>query len=345
MAFRKRAGLLAFLAIAALCSGPAAARTLAQRILAPDYAPTEETSAREDIIAAVGDALWNERFDELEQMAAVFRRDKARTPSGRWRLSLFYEGLRLYQERMPMDAKSPIHSWRAAFPDSAAARIGHAVMLVEEAWKIRGKGFARTVEDKNWAPFHDTVERARMDLMQSKSLAAGDPHWYATMAEIATLQGWPDADFDALLHEAMDREPTYTDTYFEAGNRALPKWGGSADKLEKLARDVLERTRAIEGSALYTRIYWSAANSGYKDDLFEESAVDWAEMSKGMDDVLARYPSQWNLNHFAHFACLAGDYEKALALMARIQDQPMTELWGGASSFYACKWWAGLTSW
>lgn len=340
MRLRQLAGLLALLVLAATTSNPVSARTLAQKILAPDYAPTDESAAREDVIAAVGDSLWNERFEELERMAEVFRRDKPRTPSGRWRLSLFYEGLRLYEERMEMDAKSPIHGWLAAYPQSAAARIGYAVMLMEEAWKIRGKGYTRTVDDKNWAPFYAMVERARTELMQSKSLAAGDPHWYATMAEIATLQAWDDSDFDALLHEAMDREPTYTDTYFEAGNRALPKWHGSSQKLEKLARDVLERTRAIEGSALYTRIYWSAASSGYKDDLFEKSAVDWAEMSKGMDDVLARYPSQWNINHFAHFACLAGDYAKALQMIRRIEGEPMTELWGGAWSYYRCKWWA-----
>ena len=338
MTLKKFVGLLAVLAVAVLGGDPAAARTLAERILAPGYAPTEEASAREDIIAAVGDSLWNERFDELETMAEVFRRDKVKTPSGRWRLSVFYEGLRLYQERTEMDDKSPIHDWIAAYPGSATARIGYAVMLVEEAWRIRGKGFASSVDDENWEPFYEMVERAHTVLMEHKQLAAGDPHWYATMAEVATLQGWDDYRFDALLREAMDRELTYTDTYFEAGNRALPKWHGSAKKLEKLARYVLERTRAIEGSALYTRIYWSAANSGYKDALFEKSAVEWAEMSKGMDDILARHPSQWNINHFAHFACLAGDYEKALALMARIRDQPMTELWGGAPSYYACKW-------
>lgn len=344
MTLKRLIGLLALLVIAAMAGNAATARTLAQKILAPDYAPTDEVAAREDIIAAVGDSLWNERFDELETMAEVFRRDKPRTPSGRWRLSLFYEGLRLYQERTPMEADSPIHGWIAAHPASAAARVGYAVMLMEEAWKIRGKGYARTVADESWAPFHAKVERARLELTQFKSLAAGDPHWYATMAEIATLQGWDDSEFDALLREAMDRELTYTDTYFEAGNRALPKWHGSAEKLEKLARDVLERTRAIEGSALYTRIYWSAANSGYKDSLFEKSAVDWAEMSKGMDDVLARYPSQWNINHFAHFACLAGDYEKAREMIERIEHQPMMELWGGAWSYYGCKWWAELTS-
>jgi uncharacterized protein DUF4034 len=343
MRLRRFARLLALLVLAATTGDPAAARTLAQEILAPGYAPIDESGAHEDIVAAVSDSLWNERFDELEQMAKVFRRDKARTPSGIWRLSVFYEGLRLYDERTSMEADSPIHGWLAAYPKSAAAHIGYATMLVEEAWKIRGKGFANTVADENWAPFHKMVERARTELVQSKYLADGDPHWYATMAEIATIQGWEDSEFDALLHEAMASELTYTDTYFEAGNRAMPKWGGGAKKLERLARDVLERTRAIEGSALYTRIYWLAANAGYEDDLFEKSAVDWAEMSKGMDDILARYPSQWNINNFAHFACLAGDYEKALALMKRIQFQPMVELWGGVSSYYACKWWAELT--
>jgi hypothetical protein len=135
----------------------------------------------------------------------------------------------------------------------------------------------------------------------------------------------------------------YYSTYFEITNRNLPKWGGTADKVDRVAREAVERTRATDGTGLYARIYWFAYNGQYSDDLFEDSAVDWTEMSQGMDDILARYPSQYNINHFAHFACLAGDYSKARELMARIKYQPMIELWGGLFSYYSCKLWAELT--
>ncbi|HEX6118802.1 MAG TPA: hypothetical protein VFZ03_05065 [Dongiaceae bacterium] len=316
----------------------AAGRTLADMVLSGIISPTDEVGHREDIMAAVENSLRNKRYDELETLANTFRGQKLRTPSGRWRLSLFYGGLRRYQERLPENQDPPVGEWLAAYPSSPAAHIGYATMLVEKAWKIRGKGYASTVDEEDWTPFRETVERARQYLLQYKSVAAIDPNWYATMAEVGTIQGWSDADYDALLREAFDREPTYTDTYFEAANRDLPKWGGNAEKVEKLAREAEERTRTTDGSGLYTRIYWS----DYGDDLFTASAVDWAEMKRGMDDILARYPTQWNISHFAYFACLAGDYTKALEMMDRIEYQPMTEIWGGLFSYYRCKLWAEL---
>jgi hypothetical protein len=338
MILRQFLGLLTLLLFVAISGQPAAARTLAEMILSGKISSTDEVGAREDIMAAVADSLRNKRFDELEALANTFRSQKLRTPSGRWMLSLFYAGLRRYQEHLPEDQDPPLDEWIAAYPDSPAARIGYAAMLLEKAWKIRGKGYASTVDDENWPAFRETVERARQYLTQYKSISAMDPNWYDTMAEVGTIQGWSDTEYGALLREAFDREPTYTDTYFEAANRDLPKWGGNAQKVEKLAREAVARTRTTDGAGLYTRIYWSA----YQDALFTESAIDWAEMKQGMDDVLAHYPSQWNINHFAYFACLAGDYTKALQMMNRIKYQPMTELWGGLFSYYSCKWRAKL---
>lgn len=344
MTLRFLVGWLVVLGFLTFSGQPVVARTLAESILSDQYSPRDEYAAREDIMAAVQDSLWNRRFEELEAMADAFRTQKVRTPSGRWRLSLFYAGLSRFQESMPENAQSLVDAWIAAYPQSSAAHIGYAVMLLSEAWTLRGKGFASTVDDSAWEPFHATVEHARKYLMAHKALAAGDPHWYVAMAEIATIQGWPDAEFDALLREAFDREPSYTDTYFEATNRNLPKWGGNAEKVERFAREAVDRTKATEGFGLYARIYFSAWNSQYGEDLFEESAIDWTTMSKGIDDVLARYPSQWNINHFAYFACLAGDYGKALDLMERIEYQPMTHIWGGWLSYFRCKWWAELVA-
>jgi hypothetical protein len=333
MTLRRFLGPLVFVVFIAISGQAIAVRTLAGMILAGITSSTDEVGHREDIMAAVANSLQNKRFDELEALADMFRSQKQRTPSGRWRLSLFYQGLKRYQQDLPPDQDPPLDGWIAAYPGSSAARIGYATMLLEKAWNIRGRGYASTVDEENWAPFRTTVERARQYLLKFKSMAAMDPNWYTTMAEVGTMQGWSDTEYDALLREAFDREPTYTDTYFEAANRALPKWGGSAQKVEKLAREAEQRTRATDGSGLYTRIYWAT----YYEDLFTNSAVDWAEMKQGMDDILARYPTQWNISHFAFFACLGGDYTKALEMVDRIEYQPMTEIWGGLFSYYRCK--------
>ena len=323
--------------------GPAEAKTLAEKILANEFSTTKEQGVRDEIMAAVGDSLWNRRFDELEAMAAAFHARDARTPSGLWKLNYFYEGLRRFQKYMPRDPDRQIDGWLAAKPESAAAHIGYAVMTLEQAWEIRGTGYASTVEPENWKPFHDAVERAGQHLMEYKAIADGDPHWYDAMLEVATLQSWDDAAFDALLHEGLDKEPLYYDLYFHATNRNLPKWGGSAEKVEVLARDALTRTRATEGSALYARIYWSADGGHYRGRLFKDSAVDWEEMRAGVDDVLARYPDQWNINNFARFACLAQDADKTYELIARIAGEPDPAVWGYGSLFERCKSWSTPT--
>ena len=342
MKLRQIVGFSTLLIFAVINAQPSGAETLAEEILSRKFTHRDELAARGDIILAVGDSLRGGRFVELERLAELFRSEKARLPSGRWSLAFFYIGLRQAYERAPQETEEHIESWIQAYPDSASAHIGYAEILLANAWQIRGIGFAETVEEKNWQPFHETVARAAQYLTRHKAIAASDPQWYAAMAEVGTIQGWSDRVYDELLGEAFDREPLYDETYSEATNRNLPKWGGGADKIEKFARESAERTRATEGSGRYTRIYWTAATGQYGEELFDESSVDWTEMSKGMDDILARYPSQYNINHFAHFACLAGDYSKALELMERIKYQPMAELWGGPLSYYSCKLWAEL---
>lgn len=342
----KRLGriLVSLALVAALPGFVAADSTYADWLLSDRYASYSEHSTRQDIFAAVEDSLWNKRFDKLEALAQKFRREKSRTPSGLWKLSFFYEGVkRFYRGASSSGSTDPegtIKSWLNAYPNSATSHIAYAAMLNARAWEVRGTGYVSTVPKEAWKPLKEVVERAFVALQQSKEVAASDPQWYTEMAEIATFQDWPIDKFSALIDEALDREPLYFDTYFAAVNRYLPKWGGNADMVERFARAAVERTREAEGSALYARIYWSASGGQYRDDLFEDSLADWAEMSRGIDDVVAKYPDRWNLSHFAYFACLAGDYAKALDLMNRVQGDVLTEPWGGWFGYYRCRWWA-----
>jgi len=64
-------------------------------------------------------------------------------------------------------------------------------------------------------------------------------------------------------------------------------------------------------------------------------------MSKGIDDVLAKYPDQWNINNFAFFSCLAEDKAKSREIISKIQGGPISLAWFNDMRFYnACKKWA-----
>lgn len=340
--------LSALLVLLFTSTAASAVGTYADQILQDSYRSPDETSFRADIYAAVGDALWNKRFNKLEALADRFRNSKTRTPSGLWELGFYYEGVRRFYREVAStgsgDADRFLREWLEAYPDSPTPRIALAVGLIERAWIIRGTGYASTVSSASWKPFKETVEQARQALLQSKEVSALDPHWYTAMAEVGMLQSWSLDEFSALIDEALDREPLYFDTYFVAVNRYLPKWGGNTLLVEEFARQAVARTRGTEGSALYARVYWSASGGQYRDDIFEDSLADWAEMSRGIDDVVAAYPDRWNLNHFAHFACLAGDYTKMLELLDRTEGPILEEAWGSSLSYFSCKLWGELVA-
>ena len=187
-------------------------------------------------------------------------------------------------------------------------------------------------------PFYEGISQAYYHLEASKAVASQDPNWYAQMADVAKAQGWPKPRFDALIDEGLDRYPGYYSIYFSAVGFYAPKWHGSDREIEALARAAIERSP--DGIAMYARIYWFASEVQYGDDLFTDSDVAWGDMKAGLDQVLASYPSQWNINHFARFACLARDRGKTQELMARIEGEPAPAVWEPGDSFERCKSWA-----
>ncbi len=50
-------------------------------------------------------------------------------------------------------------------------------------------------------------------------------------------------------------------------------------------------------------------------------------MRAGIEDVLAQYPNQWNIENFTFFACLANDAEMTKALLSQMDGEPIIRAW------------------
>lgn len=315
-------------------------------LLASANALCQELDERAAIWKQTLAALEGGDFAALEKQAARFRQERTRTSSGIWKLSLFYAAVGNFfdtNERGDAywsDRGKTVDNWVKAYPTSPTARIAYAQWLLNYAWSYRGSTYANSVKPENWAPFHAGTESARAYLEKHKKIAAVDPQWYKTMETVAARQSWPDDKFQALLDEALTRHPQFYEIYFAAVTFYSPKWGGDAMAIETFARMAVERTRAQEGNGLYARIYWYASQAQYDDRLFTESLARWSTMRAGIDDVLKTYPDEWNIQNFAHFACLARDQEKTLELMARIREPAYPNVWEDEDSFQRCRTWA-----
>lgn len=309
-------------------------------------APTSEYMARQVIKDETASLFHTGNFRALDRLARQYREHGDRTSSGLWKLTLYYGGLAsipnqsVADENYWKDLESKALRWVSFSPDSPAPHLFYAGILRSHGWSYRGTGYSNEVRQQDWKPFYEYVAKARKYLETHKKVASKDPHWYEMMIDIATAEGWSREDFNSLVDEATGRHPYFYQIYFSAINYLTPKWHGSKEQIEAFAKDAVRITRKKEGESLYARIYWVASQSNYGNSLFTDSKVVWSEMSKSIDDVLKRYPDQWNINNFAHFACLAGDAPKAMQLISKIEGKPIMDVWKSLSTFNQCLEWS-----
>ncbi|MFC5570888.1 hypothetical protein ACFPN1_12535 [Lysobacter yangpyeongensis] len=319
---------------------------------ASEWSNLPELEARKFIQARAAEDFRSGRMAEIDARMAQLVRDSTRTSSGLWVSGLYYGGLRSavitdtpQTDEMLGVLEQRTLEWTRQRPHSAVARVLHAQVIVRRAWRIRGGGYAYTVPDDAWAPFHAGLRRAEAYLEQEKAVAAAVPDYYLALAEIAKALGKPRRDIDALLAECDRRYPGYYPLYFEILNYLLPKWHGDAAEIERFARDAVRRTQAFEGDSMYARIYWFAAQGDFRNDLFWSTNARWDLMKRGFEDVVARYPDQWNYQNYAHFACEADDTRTLTTLMSRFVKPPMlAAAWSGGIGLAECERRAGRQS-
>jgi hypothetical protein len=297
-------------------------------------------------ISQKGHALFeDERFAELEALAEDYRAHGSRTSSGLWKIGILHNGIEEVDGKNRDDkywsalmAKSA--RWIAAFPQSPTARIAHASFLSSHAWAVRGGGWSRDVPKDDWPPFHRLIEQSRSYLLANKEIGKADPQWYQEMLTLARVDGSGDDAFNVLIDEATWKYPDYYPNYFTAIEYLGPRWHGNLAAIEEFANRAVRKTREIEGQGMYARIYWYVSQMQFGERLFEDTSVVWPKMKRGIDDVLKRYPDQWNINNFAHFACLASDRKETARLTARVTE-PIADAWAKDVSLFArCREWA-----
>lgn len=306
-------------------------------------ARADEMALRKEIFIQVADLFWQRKFSQLEEMAETFRREQSRTPSGIWKLELLYNGVNNVISITPASDDSwgqvllMTDEWINQHPRSPTPHLVKAEFLLKLASKIRGDSLAKDVPEAAWEPFFKTVKQAGEYLMKVKDFADKDPRWYENMVAVAALLNIMDASFDSLVKEGLDKHPTYYPLYFDIAYYLLPKWHGDSHKIENLANEAVERTQSTDGMGMYARIYWQVASTYYGGTLFTDSDISWPKMKRGIEDVLEKYPDQWNINNFAYFACLAKDRRFTKKLMSRIETPAIEAFKNDQGIYLFCK--------
>jgi hypothetical protein len=307
-------------------------------------ASDNELAERNETRNAAAEFFRAGHFSGLERMANEFRIDRSRTSGGAWKLADFYKGIA--ENALDFDntqqlewesAASGLATWIEAFPNSPTPYVAAGAALMARGWEYRGQSWAQGVQQSDMEAFHQYALQSAGVLLDNVEVASNDPHWYATLADVFQAIGAPKEDYLALTNEGLKRFPDYDPLYFESAGYHSAKWYGSDEELEAFARQSLEKTKAERGYEVYARIYWAAGMRSRVKYAFQSPNANWYYMEKGMDDIIAKYPSQWNINHFAYFSCYFWHQDAARKYMAMIQEPIVEGVWSPATNYQRCQ--------
>lgn len=231
-----------------------------------------------------------------------------------------------------------IKELKKQYPHHAFVALLEAEYWLSYAWYARGTGYSNTVTEEGWKLFKERLAKAYRVLYDSREYASTNPVWFEQLLDVMSLQERPYKERVKIFRFGIDRFKTYYPLYFSMLNHSLPKWGGSWKLVESYANWSVKVSDKADGQTMYARLYWAVGQGLSADkDLFEGTYASWPKMRKGFEDMMARYPSSnWNLNNFAHFACLAGDKATYRKLHKQIGRNIMRKAWNSQSEIDLC---------
>jgi len=307
-------------------------------------AVADELAVRADLKSEAARLLEQGDLTRYAQRATELRRTRERTPGGIWKLSLFYKGPDDWPSKQP-DApiwtriESVTEAYLREHPDSPPAVVAHARILLAHAWIYRGTGWARNLSPAQRDGFVDFLERTRRVLDEHRDVGSSDPEWYSLRIQVMNGQDVDKQTILALAREALDLEPTYLPVDYVTANALLPKWGGSAELLDRFVALTVAKSSSAEGHQAYARIMFNIARSDPQPfAALTQLGVTWPVLRDSLEQIAAAYPDPWNWNAERAMACLMGTQQDFDGVMRRVAPGRIAVAWfDSAISWSQCE--------
>ena len=273
---------------------------------ANDWPSLPETKHRIDILFAHQDLDWLERAEE----EVGFSRE--RFASGEYRFEAWF--LSLDANFRHLDERSKAFALRWAKEKGAAgyAPLVQAMVAHAEAWEARGTGYADTVSPEARQIYLRKLEEADALLETASPKLRQMPPWTMVKLRIAFQhrQAATPSPIE-ILKRGTEAFPDFLPVYTAAMSYLSPKWGGSFEMMDAIARYAMERNANDPGiyALVYERNVRVNPDSTYT---LRDTAVDWELMKTGFRRVHGK--PAWIFRNFAGLACQMRDRNEARRL-------------------------------
>ena len=320
----------------------------AQGLALAQTSPPAASALADGIKEQAAEAMFWADWDELERLHAAAKSGPHRGKEGllvascrfAFGVSNRYEG----ESQSYHDARvASTLDWVRRRPESPLAHAVHLSALADNAWFIRGVGYAKTVSDQRFAEFRAKVNEALAYANAHSAVMARDSYYVSPLLTLLRSAGVSVSKQLEIARQAMRKDARDECIYQSTIDSLMPKWGGEPEQLERWIRESMKGLPDVDALKRYTRLYNTAAHSDYEQSLFDSSLARWPLMRDGLRAILAESPnSRYWKSRLGYFACMAKDREAAAPALEAIEATPDFEAWGstGQRNYQACKRWA-----
>jgi len=312
--------------------------------------PSVNTAATDEDETALSGSQWTkaiqadlvaEKFDNLDRMAAQYRREKTRFNGGAWKLTNFYGALDKPEltDKDTRDHIEHLRHWIAERPESITARVALATSLHRWAWVARGNGMANTVTAEGWRLFDERIQESLKVLKAAASLHEQCPQWYSEMMVVGLAQSWDAKQMEEIFQQGIQFEPGYYHLYKQYANYLLPKWDGKPGDATAFAKSSADNVGGEAGDQVYFHI--ATAVIGKNGSEFGVKQMDWPRIQRGYQSLTAQYgTTKWLKNEIAFMAWKYRDAAFARQQFEVIGDRWERSVWHDKERFDRARDWA-----
>lgn len=252
----------------------------------------DRKGARKEALIKARNLLKDSNYAELNKTAAALRGSRAETPSGRWDLGGFYDGLSCadgYSDEVWNAHFKNLRDWIAKHPDSSTARVALATSLTDYAWRARGGGWSDTVSDKGNDHFEERLKEAQAVLAEARACKEQCPYWAHISQTVALGQGVEPSEYEKLVAGNLKKWPYFNLILFDQSWYLQPRWYGEEGQWAKVAASEADKLGGPAGDELYSQITWGLVNS--YGNVFKEAGADPARTKRGLASLAKKSPN------------------------------------------------------
>jgi hypothetical protein len=272
----------------------------------PDYRETLSRAQR---------LLLNADLDLVLRAESDLGFSQKKFPTGQYYFEAWYSAMETMLSTPNPRIYALVEQWGKAKGEEGYARIAEALLKHGEAWQARGSGYASAVSPESWDIYRRKLREADQALDSASKQTKNLGPWYALKLKIAYQLPELAAAQAKLLAAGTDLWPDYAPLYAVAMGFSLPKWGGTYERVDKIARMAYDKSKNHSGASLYPMTY-RIIFAITCDCTIADTVVDWDLMKRGFRDIEKQAGGDADIwKGYAAFACQMRDRQEARRLL------------------------------